>query len=205
MAPVIARNTSADENDPVDVGAALSPKGGLPTYVRSSMKSLVSVAAALILGGCYGSVPPEPPCLESPPSDGVVTQIRVNRDMSRRPRQVWHVRQDSSGSWIRHGRAVHYFLNGQPSAIEWYRDGKLHGKASYWHENGALQGEIEYTDGRADGIAKTWYDNGRIESERPWKEGRLFGTERGFDRRGKLVREKTWPARTGSDSLPEVR
>jgi hypothetical protein len=156
--------------------------------------------ACFVLAGCYGSIPPEPPCLESPPPDGIATQIRVNRDMSRRPREVWHVRQDSSGSWIRHGRHIHYFLSGQPSAIEWYRDGKLHGKASYWHENGALQGEIEYIDGRADGLARTWYPDGQLESERRWKHGRLDGAERNFDRRGKLVREKVWSAK--ADSQP---
>lgn len=151
--------------------------------------------ASLVLAGCYGSIPPEPPCLESPPFDSVATRVRIRRDMSRRPREVWHVRQDSSGSWIRHGRDIHYFLTGQASAIEWYRDGRLDGKASYWHENGALQGEIVYRNGLADGLARTWYDDGRLESERLWKNGRLEGTERTFDRRGRLVREKLWSPR----------
>jgi hypothetical protein len=164
------------------------------------MKTPTCLFAALILGGCYGSIPPEPPCQESPVPDGVATQIRIKRDMSRRPREVWHVRQDSSGSWIRHGRDIHYFLTGQPAAIEWYRNGRLHGKANYWHENGALQGEIEYLDGKAEGSARTWYDDGQIESERTWKDGRLQGLERAFDRRGRLVREKAWGSRVDSST-----
>jgi MORN repeat variant len=160
------------------------------------MKHEPLLLAALLLAGCYGSIPPEPPCGESPSPDGVVTRIRIKRDMSRRPREVWHVRQDSSGSWVRHGRDIHYFLTGQPAAIEWYRNGRLNGKANYWHENGSMQGEIVYKDGLADGLARTWYDDGQLESERPWKDGKLVGFERTYDRRGKLVREKSWPAKT---------
>lgn len=160
--------------------------------------------AALTLTGCYGSIPPEPPCQGSPTPDGVAVQVRINRDMSRRPREVWHVRQDSSGSWIRHGRSIHYFLTGQASAIEWYRDGKLDGKASYWHENGAIQGELEYANGLANGLARTWYDNGQLESERPWKLGKLVGTERNFDRRGKLIREKVWQGSFDSSNPGET-
>ncbi len=37
---------------------------------------------SLGLAGCYGSIPPEPPCLEAPAPDGIVTQIRVKRDLS---------------------------------------------------------------------------------------------------------------------------
>ena len=157
---------------------------------------------ALGLAGCYGSIPPEPPCQDTPLPDSVVVRTRIRRDMSRRPREVWHVRQDSSGSWIRHGRAIHYFLTGQAAAIEWYKDGKLHGKASYWHENGVLQGEIEYRDGLAEGRARTWFDDGRIESEKFWKKGRLQGTERLFDRRGRVVREKVWSTAPDSGEAP---
>jgi antitoxin component YwqK of YwqJK toxin-antitoxin module len=126
-------------------------------------------------------------------------ETRITRDMSRRPKSVWQVRQDSAGSWIRHGRTVHYFLNGQASAIEWYRDGKLDGKASYWHSNGAKQGEIAYIQGKADGQARTWYDDGAIESEKIWKMGRLESL-RQFDRRGRAS-DKSFKSSNTSDSI----
>lgn len=157
---------------------------------------------ALALAGCYGSLPPEPPCHDTPLPDSVAVQTRVRRDLSRRPREVWQVRQDSSGSWIRHGRAIHYFLTGQASAIEWYRNGKLHGKASYWHENGALQGELEYRDGLAEGRARTWFDDGQLASEKLWHRGRPRGTERTYDRRGRLLREKVWSTTPDSGTGP---
>ena len=169
------------------------------------MKLKILLIVSLGLAGCYGSIPPEPPCQESPSPDGIVTRIRIKRDLSRRPREVWHVRQDSSGSWIRHGRDIHYFLTGQTAAIEWYQSGRLNGQASYWHQNGALQGEIKYKDGLADGLARTWYDDGTLESERTWKDGKLEGIDRSFDRRGRLVREKVWQPKadtTGPGVLP---
>lgn len=147
------------------------------------MRRLLLTLAPLLLFGCYGSIPPEPPCVEKPFPDSFQVETRIKRDLSRRPKSVWQVRQDSTGSWIRHGRTIHYFLTGQASAIEWYRDGKLDGKASYWHQNGAKQGEITYVKGKADGIARTWYDDGTIESEKTWKLGRLESL-RQFDRRG---------------------
>ena len=162
------------------------------------MRLTLLAAAMILLAGCYGSIPPEPPCLESPTPDGVKTEARIRRDLSRRPREVWNVRQDSSGSWIRHGRSIRYFLNGQASAIEWYKDGKLDGEATYWHENGAQQGRISYTNGLPEGPARTWYDDGRIESERTWKNGRPAGLERWYDRRGAISRERIWPAPSDS-------
>lgn len=168
------------------------------------MKRLLPLLSpTLLILGCYGSVPPEPPCLETPFSDSVKVETRIKRDMSRRPKSVWQVRRDSTGSWIRHGRTIHYFLTGQTSAIEWYRNGKLEGNASYWHENGAKQGEITYIDGRADGIARTWYDDGTIESEKVWKAGRLESYRR-FDRKGRPIDASKSPStapeevRTGS-------
>lgn len=163
------------------------------------MKHLSLLAATIpLLAGCYGSVPPEPPCIDSPAPDGMATETRIRRDMSRRPREVWHVRQDSSGSWIRHGRSIRYFLNGQASAIEWYKDGKLHGEATYWHENGAQQGRVAFDNGLPDGLARTWYDDGRLESERTWKNGRPTGIERRYDRQGRIAKETNWPAPSDS-------
>jgi len=157
------------------------------------MKIVVSsLYLAFLLAGCYGSIPPEPPCLERTGPDSALVEVRIERTMSRRPRRVWHVRRDSTGSWIPHGRDIHYFLNGQASAIEWYRDGKRDGAASFWHENGAKQGEIAYHDGLAEGLARTWYDDGRIELERTWVHGKLDGIERRWDRRGNLVQEIVW-------------
>lgn len=145
-----------------------------------------------ILVGCYGSLPPEPPCQDPGTTDSVRTEVRIDRDLSRRPRHVWRVRRDSTGSWIRHGRDIHYFLTGQPSAVESYRDGLLDGEASYWHENGAKQGEIRYERGLAQGVARTWHPDGGIEAERHWKHGKLDGLERRWDRRGRVVLEIDW-------------
>lgn len=152
--------------------------------------ALTALLAALC--GCFGSLPPEPPCTDPFVTDSVKTEIRVDRDLSRRPRHVWRVRRDSTGSWIRHGRDIRYFLTGQPSAIESWVHGQLEGTASYWHENGAKQGEIHYEKGTAQGVARTWYDDGRIEIERTWNRGKLDGLERRWDRRGRVVLEIEW-------------
>lgn len=150
------------------------------------MRYLAAILSFQVLVGCYGSIPPEPPCIDQISSDSVPVETRILRDMSRRPKKVWHVRQDSTGSWIQHGRSIHYFLNGQVSAIEWYRNGKLEGAASYWHQNGAKQGEIAYVRGVPNGVARTWYDDGTIESEKQWNMGHLERWIK-FDRRGKLI------------------
>ncbi|MBK9575531.1 MAG: hypothetical protein IPO40_00500 [Fibrobacteres bacterium] len=165
------------------------------------MRRLLLTLAPMLVFGCYGSIPPEPPCFEKPFSDSVQVETRIKRDLSRRPKSVWQVRQDSNASWIRHGRTIHYFLTGQTSAVEWYRDGKLDGKASYWHENGAKQGEITYVRGMADGIARTWYDDGTIESEKTWKMGRLESLHQ-FDRRGRPLESSLHPLKSPDSTQP---
>lgn len=156
------------------------------------MKRLLLLAALSLLSGCFGSIPPEPPCSDSVSSDGKVLEVRLRRNMSRRPVEVWHVYRDSSNNWVRHGRAVRYFLNGQTKSVEWWKDGKLDGPASYWFENGEKAGEILYVAGLADGIARSWYDNGIKESEKTWTQGKLNGKEFHWDRRGRLVLEIDW-------------
>lgn len=155
---------------------------------------LLLAASAIVLCACYGSIPPEPPCSDVVAPDGKPLETRLRRNMSRRPVEVWHVYRDSAGNWIRHGRAIRYFLNGQTKSVEWWRDGKLEGPASYWFENGEKQGEITYAGGLPEGIARSWYDNGVKESEKTWSQGKLEGKELHWDRRGRLILELNWKA-----------
>lgn len=155
---------------------------------------LLPATPLFFLCGCFGAIPPEPPCFDAVTSDGKILETRLRRNMSRRPVEVWHVYRDSSGNWIRHGRAVRYFLNGQTKSVEWWRDGRLEGPASYWFENGEKQGELTYVAGLADGIARSWHNNGMKECEKTWSQGKLDGTERHWDRRGRLILELTWKA-----------
>jgi hypothetical protein len=149
------------------------------------MKPLLLTACAM-MSGCFGSLPPDPPCSDWRPPDDRPTEVRVTRNMSRRPTEVWRVALDSGGAWVRHGRDVKYFLDGQVKSEETWHMGRLEGAASYWYENGAKEGETNFVDGLPEGISVSWYPTGVRESEKTWKSGKLDGWERRWDARARL-------------------
>lgn len=124
--------------------------------------------------------------------DGKWLEERVVLHMSRRPKQVYHVYQDSSGNFIRHGSDRNYYLNGQMKFEEHYREGKLDSITEFWYESGAKQGELPFKDGKPHGMARTWHPNGKKKSEKPWEEGQLHGVSTEWDKQGRKVGEVLW-------------
>ena len=149
-------------------------------------------SACFVLVGCFGAPPPDPPCSDWTAPTDRPTEIRITRNMSRRPTEIWREALDSAGSWVRHGRDVKYFLDGQVKSEETWRMGVLDGTATYWHENGRKQGEATFLHGLPDGRSVSWRADGTIESEKNWSSGKLNGWDRHWDLHGVLDREQYW-------------
>lgn len=156
------------------------------------MKTGLALTSCALLAGCFGAPPPDPPCSDWPPPSDRPTEMRITRNLSRRPTEIWRVALDSAGNWVRHGRDVRYFMNGQVKSEETYHLGKLEGMATYWHENGAKQGQSSFLGGLPDGLAISWRADGGRESELSWKSGKLDGWERRWDAKGRLITERLW-------------
>jgi len=156
------------------------------------MKLPLLLSCCALLAGCFGAPPPDPPCSDWAAPTDRPTEIRITRNMSRRPTEVWREALDSAGDWVRHGRDVKYFLDGQVKAEENWKMGVLDGPADYWFPNGRKQGATVYLHGLPEGRAVSWREDGSIESEKNWKSGKLEGWYRHWNTHGVLDREQFW-------------
>jgi antitoxin component YwqK of YwqJK toxin-antitoxin module len=144
-----------------------------------------------MLAGCFGSLPPAQ-SHEKILMDGRWVEPRINRNLSRRPEEVYYVYLDSSGNYVRHGTDLHFYLDGQIKLEEHYRDGLLDSVSEFWYPSGAKRGELPYSEGKPDGKALTWYSDGMKESETNWKNGQLDGLSLRWNEKGDLIKKTLW-------------
>ena len=82
-----------------------------------------------LFAGCFASLPPPPNREKIRASDGKWVEQRVERNLSRRPMEVYYVYRDSTGNYVRHGTDTHYYLEGQlkmEETIEKSKTERLH-------------------------------------------------------------------------------
>lgn len=179
----------------------------LPSALCKGFHGPVSQAllACSLLAACAGpKSKPVPLQGQVRSADGRVLEERVELNFRGKPEVVFQVYQDSAGNFIRHGRARHYYLNGQLKFEERYRDGRLDSVTEFWYENGAKQGVLPFKEGKPHGMAVTWHPNGMKKSEKPWVDGKLHGLSREWDKKGRLLEEMRWErnAKLPGDSKP---
>ena len=153
--------------------------------------ALVPLAIPFFLG-CFASLPPPPNREKIQAFDGRWVEQRVERNLSRRPMEVYYVYQDSNGNYLRHGTDTHYYMSGQVKMEEHYRNGLLDSITEFWHPNGNKRGELPYKDGKPHGRAVTWYPDGKKQSETNWENGLLNGPSLEWDENGNVVKKVVW-------------
>ena len=77
--------------------------------------------------------------------------------------------------FVRNGRAVKYYSNGQKELECTYVNGKLHGKFERWHENGQKCEKTTYERDYVEKTFKSWYENGQKCSKYNYENGKLNG------------------------------
>ena len=153
---------------------------------------LLVLLLPFLFAACAGSPPPEADKRKIQSPDGKWLEQRIVRHPSRRPEEIFYVYRDSSGSFVRHGTDIHYFLDGQVKFEEHYKDGALDSVTEFWYPNGTKQGELPYLEGKPHGKATTWYPDGRKKSEKTWSRGQLDGPAVEWDPKGQKLKEVRW-------------
>jgi hypothetical protein len=82
---------------------------------------------------------------------------------------------DADGNYVKHGRSVAYYENGQKAGEMWYQQDKPTGPEYSWHENGKKKMHGQSTMGLATGRWTEWYDNGQKQSEGDYVNGERNG------------------------------
>jgi antitoxin component YwqK of YwqJK toxin-antitoxin module len=101
--------------------------------------------------------------------EGIV-QLFGNEVRARR-----QVKLDADGNYVKHGRAVAWYENGQKAGEMWYVDDQPDGSERSWHENGKKKMVGQSQQGLADGKWIEWHDNGQKLSEGEYVDGEREG------------------------------
>lgn len=97
------------------------------------------------------------------------------------------VKLDADGNYVKHGKAVAWYENGQKAGEMWFQDDKPHGKELSWHENGMKRLQGESKDGLATGHWVEWYNNGQKQSEGDYLDGERHGTWTFWEPTGRMI------------------
>jgi hypothetical protein len=82
---------------------------------------------------------------------------------------------DAEGNYVKHGKSVAYYENGQKAGEMWYQQDKPNGPEFSWHENGKKKMRGQSAGGLATGKWTEWYDNGQKQSEGEYASGERNG------------------------------
>jgi hypothetical protein len=93
----------------------------------------------------------------------------------KRVRARRQVRLDGEGNYIKHGKLIAWYENGQKAGEMWYENDKPSGPELSWHENGKKKMLGQSKDGLASGKWIEWYDNGQKHSEGEYLDGERQG------------------------------
>ena len=85
------------------------------------------------------------------------------------------VRLDGEGNYIKNGKLIAWYENGQKAGEMWYQQDKPTGPEYSWHENGKKKMLGQSKDGLAGGKWIEWYDNGQKYSEGDYLDGERHG------------------------------
>lgn len=82
---------------------------------------------------------------------------------------------DADGNYVKQGRSIAWYENGQKAGQMWYENDKPNGPEYSWHENGKKKMHGQSTGGLATGRWTEWYDNGQKQSEGEYVDGERHG------------------------------
>lgn len=105
------------------------------------------------------------------------TKIRARREVA----------LDAQGNYVKNGRAVGWYENGQKAGEMFFVDDVAHGPERAWHENGKKKLVGQSENGLATGVWIEWYDNGAKQSEGEYFEGERHGEWTFWDASGRVT------------------
>lgn len=85
------------------------------------------------------------------------------------------VKLDGEGNYIKHGKLLAWYENGQKAGEMWYENDKPNGPELSWHENGKKKMLGQSRDGLASGKWIEWHENGQKLSEGEYVDGERQG------------------------------
>ncbi len=77
-------------------------------------------------------------------------------------KEQFEVLENKEGSYLKDGKYISYYSNGQKSEESSYKDDKLDGDCKRWFENGKLKAEIKLRNGMLEGEYKQYLANGEL-------------------------------------------
>jgi len=90
-------------------------------------------------------------------------------------KEQYFVIKDKQGNFIKVGKYISWYENGQKESEETYKDGKANGLRTTWYENGLKKLEENQVNGTLNGPFIEWYENGKKASEGTYKNGIWVG------------------------------
>ena len=93
-----------------------------------------------------------------------------------------------SKKFLKDGKLLDWFKNGQLKNETDFREGKQNGKASSWFESGQLKSEKNYIDNKIEGKSLEWYENGQLKSDCSYINGLHNGEISTYWKNGKIKR-----------------
>jgi antitoxin component YwqK of YwqJK toxin-antitoxin module len=94
---------------------------------------------------------------------------------------------DEHGNYLKHGKAVAYYENGQKAGEMSFKHDKPDGTTMTWFESGKKKMKGQSTDGIATGVWVEWYENGQMESQGEYVEGERHGQWKFWKPDGELL------------------
>ncbi len=95
----------------------------------------------------------------------------------------------SSTHFVKNGKLLGWYKNGQLEKELNYIDGKLDGKGYYWYENGQLKREVNYSKDKVQSKAIEWFETGQVKSEGGYSNSQLDGILLTYWGNGRLKRK----------------
>jgi hypothetical protein len=97
------------------------------------------------------------------------------------------VKLDTDGNYVKHGKAVAWYENGQKAGEMAFVNDKPHGTTHAWYESGKKKWVGESKDGLAVGVWTEWYENGQKQAEGAYMEGERHGNWTFWEQDGQIV------------------
>lgn len=101
---------------------------------------------------------------------------------------VWNT-SDQSGKFVKDGKDIEWYINGQAKSEYNFILGKRNGKAFTWFENGQLATEYNIVENKIEGKFFKWYENGQIKSEMDYINNQYNGEVKTYWKNGLLKRK----------------
>ena len=104
---------------------------------------------------------------------------------------IWNT-DKNFGIYVKDGKSIEWYRNGQFKSEDTYILGKRNGKAFTWFENGQLESEYNIVDNKFEGKSFKWYENGQLKSDIEWSNGQYNGNVQTYWKNGMIKRKDSY-------------